>query len=88
MVLLTVGNSEGEKRCDARCYNATTPRCECCCSGANHGVGLAGARGNMARMARETFMELDTRPDKVKRSAWDKIAQGELTFDPAPGREN
>jgi len=26
-------------RCDARCHNATHPRCTCICGGRNHGIG-------------------------------------------------
>lgn len=48
--LMTVHNSEGlAGRCDARCYNATTPDCHCICRGANHGVGIAQAILNTAR---------------------------------------
>ncbi len=41
--LLTVGNSEGQRRCDARCYDAEGGACDCCCGGKNHGVGLRRA---------------------------------------------
>lgn len=44
--LMTVGNSEGERRCDAKCYNATGGACDCCCGGLNHGVGLKAATAN------------------------------------------
>ena len=40
-------------RCDARCYNARTPRCECVCGGKNHGVGLHMAIENMADLLEE-----------------------------------
>lgn len=50
--LMAVYNSQGcVGRCDARCYNAKGPRCRCICGGKNHGVGLAKARDNTARMA-------------------------------------
>lgn len=46
--LMSTGNSSGETgRCDAKCYNATTPHCTCCCGGRNHGVGLQKARENI-----------------------------------------
>ena len=32
-----------DRRCDANCYNDTTPTCDCCCRGRNHGVGLERA---------------------------------------------
>lgn len=36
---MTLGNSEGERRCDARCYNAKSAKCTCICGGMNHGKG-------------------------------------------------
>lgn len=40
MVLMSVHNSEGcVGRCDARCYNAKHPECDCICHGMNHGKG-------------------------------------------------
>lgn len=57
MTLIAVYNSEGcVGRCDARCYEATTPDCECICGGANHGAGLRMAQENTRRMA-ETWIE-------------------------------
>lgn len=41
--LLIVGNSEGQRRCDATCHRATKPECACCCEGKYHGKGDAGA---------------------------------------------
>ncbi len=44
MVLMSVHNSEGcVGRCDARCYNAKEPHCDCICGGRNHGRGLEKA---------------------------------------------
>lgn len=51
--LLIVGNSEGERRCDAKCYNATAPECDCCCGGKNHGAGKAKAMSNVRELAEE-----------------------------------
>jgi len=45
--LMKVRTSGGYKgRCDARCYNAKGPDCDCCCGGVNHGVGLKQAIEN------------------------------------------
>jgi hypothetical protein len=44
--LIRVGNSEGERRCDAKCYDAIHPECDCVCGGMNHGKGAAGALEN------------------------------------------
>jgi hypothetical protein len=49
--LIYVGNSEGcVGRCDAKCYEATEPECQCICGGRNHGVGLQRAQENTAAM--------------------------------------
>lgn len=41
--LLIVGNSEGSRRCDAKCHDATEPDCDCVCGGRYHGRGSEGA---------------------------------------------
>jgi hypothetical protein len=47
VILIEVRNSEGVVgRCDAHCYNAKEPHCECICGGKNHGVGLQRAIEN------------------------------------------
>ena len=43
MIIMTVGDSYGERRCTARCYNASGDKCVCCCGGRNHGIGLQKA---------------------------------------------
>lgn len=53
MTLITAGNSEGERRCDGRCYDAKGPHCDCVCGGRNHGVGLQQAQENTREYARE-----------------------------------
>jgi hypothetical protein len=39
MTIMTHGNSEGTRRCDATCHNATSPKCVCICGGRYHGKG-------------------------------------------------
>lgn len=54
--LITTGNRNGEqRRCDARCYDAKGPECDCCCGGRNHGVGLDKAIQNMQDTADVIF---------------------------------
>lgn len=49
--LIAVYNSEGcVGRCDAKCYEATSPECDCICKGANHGAGLKQAVCNTRQM--------------------------------------
>ena len=45
--LIAVYASDGcGGRCDAKCYNAEHPRCDCVCGGRNHGKGLRQAIDN------------------------------------------
>ena len=54
MTLISVHNSDGcVGRCDARCYNATHPHCDCICGGKNHGVGPQQAELNTREMTEE-----------------------------------
>jgi len=55
--LIAAYNSEGcIGRCDAKCYNAERPDCDCICGGMNHGVGRQKAMNNTTKLA-ETWME-------------------------------
>lgn len=59
--LIYVGNSGGcVGRCDAKCYDAKEPGCDCICGGLNHGVGLQVALDNTAELVDPTG-ELRTR---------------------------
>lgn len=54
MTLIAVYNSEGcVGRCDARCYDATSPDCDCICGGKNHGAGVKTATANTQQMAEQ-----------------------------------
>jgi hypothetical protein len=54
MTLIAVYNSNGlVGRCDAKCYNATHPDCDCVCGGRNHGAGQQQAIDNTREMVRE-----------------------------------
>jgi len=41
-----------ERRCDAKCYGAGGPDCDCLCGGINHGKGLQAALDNTADLCR------------------------------------
>lgn len=45
----TSGGSKG--RCDAKCYEAREPACDCICGGRNHGAGLQRAIENTTQQA-------------------------------------
>lgn len=50
--LIAVYNSAGcVGRCDARCYDANNPECDCICGGSNHGTGLDQAADNTRELA-------------------------------------
>ena len=58
--LIAVHNSEGcAGRCDAKCYDATGPECDCICGGKNHGAGLLKAGENTRAMAKEWIAKWD-----------------------------
>jgi hypothetical protein len=55
--LIAVYNSEGcIGRCDARCYEAAEPECDCICGGRNHGAGQEQALDNTRELA-ESWLE-------------------------------
>lgn len=50
--LIAISTSSGlAGRCDAKCYEATCPVCECMCGGRNHGVGREQAVKNTLALA-------------------------------------
>lgn len=54
--LIAVYNSDGcVGRCDAKCYDATSPvgSCDCICGGRNHGAGENRAKENTRQYAEE-----------------------------------
>lgn len=60
-----VYNSQGcVGRCDARCHEATQPKCKCICGGRNHGVGLTQARENTKKISDVYIKENLAKPDE------------------------
>ncbi len=56
--LIYASNSDGcIGKCDANCYNAMHPDCDCICGGRNHGAGLDRARKNTQEYADEMMEE-------------------------------
>jgi len=53
VTLIVVGNSDGQRRCDARCHNASEAKCDCVCGGRNHGLGAGALHAQMARLLGE-----------------------------------
>jgi uncharacterized metal-binding protein len=55
--LLAVYTSDGcVGRCDAKCYDAAEPECDCICGGRNHGAGKQQALDNTRELA-ESWIE-------------------------------
>lgn len=60
--LISVYNSEGcVGRCDARCYDASEPDCDCICGGMNHGKGQKQAESNTAEHAKRMLEAYEDR---------------------------
>lgn len=60
VTLIAVYNSEGcVGRCDARCYNAKNPECNCICGGKNHGCGLQRAIENTREHVAEEVKRME-----------------------------
>lgn len=74
-VLIRVGNSEGERLCDERCYNATTSHCDCCCNGMNHGKGRQQAEANTAKAGREMLQRWIGKHPEFKESVFSIVTQ-------------
>jgi len=72
VTLMIVGNAEGERRCDERCYDAKSPvsECECCCNGRNHGAGRGQAEVNTAEHATQMLKDYCERKNLVGSELW------------------
>ena len=56
--LIAVYSSDGlVGRCDARCYLANQPDCDCICGGRNHGAGVQKAIDNTRELAQHWLCE-------------------------------
>jgi hypothetical protein len=73
--LIVVYNSDGIiGRCDARCYNAKQPHCDCVCHGKNHGQGIQIAAQNALKDAAE-WLEAAQPDDITNRELFAKTAR-------------
>ena len=46
LISVAIAGKKRPRTCNAACYNAKHPRCECVCEGINHQAGLETAVGN------------------------------------------
>lgn len=83
MTLIAVYNSDGcIGRCDARCYAAKDPECDCVCGGSNHGKGESQAVANTAAHAGAWVKAIEARTGAVLRSELGApIGQMGITWD-------
>ncbi len=65
MTLISYHSSGGDEgRCDAKCYNAKHPQCDCICGGRNHGAGQKQAEANTQELFEEWMEDWQTKhPD-------------------------
>ncbi|MEP0805851.1 MAG: hypothetical protein HRF47_10190 [Chloroflexota bacterium] len=69
--LIAVYNSDGcVGRCDAKCYEAHEPRCECVCGGRNHGAGLKQAVESTRELA-DTLMQEYAKTHNMREITWE-----------------
>ena len=79
--LIAVYNNDGCKgRCDARCYEAREPHCDCVCSGRNHGAGLERAVENTRELA-NGWIETYTQQNHIKTPRWEVPALAPVQLD-------
>lgn len=76
-IILTHAAS-GARSCDAACYNAHGPRCNCICQGRNHGIGLPRALENnrafLAQLARDPAVKRISLPGRRQMSLLERLA--------------
>ncbi len=65
--LISWSNSNGNQgRCDAKCYEATSPDCDCICGGRNHGAGKTKAIENTRSLAERMIDEFATTREQAE----------------------
>ena len=76
--LIAVYDSEGcVGRCDAKCYDAEHPGCDCICGGSNHGVGRARAIDNTREQVRD-WLDENAQRRGLDRDAVDELVGAEV----------
>jgi hypothetical protein len=88
MSTLIASGSSGKLRraCNAKCYNAKRPECDCMCGGVNHGVGEIQARQN-CRVMGVAWIQRATRLPYIQKRRLFVPEQGNLFFDAEDERD-
>lgn len=63
--------------CDARCYSAIGPDCNCVCGGMNHKVGYEQALANTQALARNMVADFITKEGKEESFIRVKVFDGQ-----------
>ena len=70
MTTLIDAHGAGAGRCDAKCYDAQGPDCDCVCGGLNHGMGKSHATENTRQLAGTMLDQVKERggfiPDQLR----------------------
>lgn len=78
--LISVYNSNGlVGRCDAKCYTAKEPGCQCVCGGANNGAGEKQATANTQQMA-ERWIEEYSKANQLGKDATWRVPAAQLAL--------
>ncbi len=79
VTLMQWGNSDGWKgRCDAKCHDATDPKCNCMCGGMNHGAGAEQALENTREHFKKMIKEYEKKHGKQTVLLANEIIQEDL----------
>ena len=82
--LIAACNSDGcQDRCDAKCYDAQEPDCDCSCGGRNHGAGKQQAIDNTREMAESWLEQARTNGQDITRAELAVTVSHKPLFDPA-----
>lgn len=79
-LIVVYDNEDCKGRCDARCYDAREPHCDCVCGGRNHGAGLEHAVENTRELANE-WMETYTKRNQIETPRWEVPALAPVQLD-------
>jgi len=78
--MIAVYSDRGAARCDARCYEAAEPECDCVCGGRNHGIGMSRAIENTRELAEE-WMEAYAASHELRDPRWEIPARDPVQLD-------
>lgn len=72
-LIIVVNSGRVVGRCDALCYEATSPKCTCICGGKNHGVGLKKAAEQVSEYTEQQLKALAAKGGAVTEDVQDVL---------------